>query len=115
MTITQGEVNSSSQITHAVKALFSALGPPRARLAWSDSDVVGCHPVFGLAEHYRGHDRGDAGYTENRYRGDHMSIPCYTEDGDVFVLDISFHKGETFIERVVFPEGPSVVHTALYT
>jgi hypothetical protein len=52
--------------------------------------------------------------TENPYRGDHMSIPCYTEDGDVFVLDISFHKGDTFIERVGFPDGPLPVRKALY-
>jgi hypothetical protein len=114
MSIAQGEVTSPSQITEAVKALFSALGTPCGRLPWSDSDVLGCHPVFGLAEHYRGHDRGDTGYTENRWRGDHMSIPCYTEGGEVFVLDISFHKGETFIERVDFPEGPPVVRKALY-
>jgi hypothetical protein len=114
MSITLGEVTSPSQITGAVKALFSALGTLTGRLPWSDSDVFGCHPVFSLAEHYRGHDHGDTGYTENRYRGDHMSIPCYTEDGDVFVLDISFHKGETFIERVDFPDGPPVVRKALY-
>lgn len=116
MSITQGDVTSPSQISQAVKALFSALGTPCTRESWSgrDEEGFGCHPVFGLAEHYRGHDRGDGGYTENRYRGDHMSIPCYTEDGDVFVLEISFHKGETFIERVEFPEGPSQVRKALY-
>lgn len=114
MSITQGDVTPPSQINQAVKSLFSALGTPCTREPWGDSDVFGCHPVFGLAEHYRGRDRGDVGYTENRYRGDHMSIPCYTEDGDVFVLDISFHKGETFIERVDFPEGPPQLRKALY-
>jgi hypothetical protein len=114
MPITQDEVSSPSQIAQAVKALFSALGTPCAREPWSESEACGCHPVFALAEHYRGNDRGDTGYTENRYRGDHMSIPCYTEDGDVFVLEISFHKGETFVERVDFPHGPPQVHKALY-
>jgi|SRR5271166_3880641 len=114
MSMTQGDYTSPSQMAPAVKALFNALGSPSAREPWSENDVVGCHPVFGFAEHYRGHDRGERGYTENPYRGDHMSIPCYTEDGDVFVLDISFHKGDTFIERVGFPEGPLPVRKALY-
>lgn len=114
MSSTQGDITSPSQINQAVKALFSALGAPCSRQPWSDGDAVGSHPVFTLGEHYRSYDRGEMGYTENRYRGDHMSIPCYTEDGDVFVLDISFHKGETFIERVDFPEGPPQVRRALY-
>jgi hypothetical protein len=112
--MTQGDVTSLSQINQAVKALFSALGTPCVREPWEDGGGFGCHPVFCLAEHFRGHDNGNVGYTENRYRGDHMSIPCYTEDGDVFVLDISFHKGETFVERVGFPEGPPQLRKALY-
>ena len=115
MPITRGSVTSQSQITESVKALFSAIGTSCARLPWSDSHVVGCRPVFGLAEHYRGHGHRDTGHTENQYCGDHMSIPCYTEDGDVFVLEISFHKGETFVERVDFPERPSVVRKARYS
>jgi hypothetical protein len=114
MSITQGDLAAPSQINQAVKALFTALGTPSAGYPWPQSEGAGCHPVFALAEHYRGHDRGDSGYTENRYRGDHMSIPCFTEDGDVFVLDISFHKGDTFIERVDFPQGPPQVRKALY-
>lgn len=114
MSHTPGDISSPSQVNQAVAALFTALGTPCTRELWSDSDVFGCHPVFGLARHYRGYDRGDTGYTENQYRGDHMSIPCYTEDGEVFVLDISFHKGETFVERVEFPEGPPQVRKALY-
>jgi hypothetical protein len=114
MSITQGETTSQPQITTAVKALFSALGAPSARQPWPETEAYGCHPVFALAEHYRGHDRGNVGYTENQYRGDHMSIPCYSEDGEVFVLEVSFHKGGTFVERVDFPDGPAQVRKALY-
>jgi hypothetical protein len=115
MSVSQGDGTTPSQFTEAVKALFSALGTP-VRGPWSGAfaEGFGCHPVFNLVEHYRSNDRGATGYTENRYRGDHMSIPGYTEEGEVFVLEVSFHKGETFIERVAFPEGPDVVRTALY-
>jgi hypothetical protein len=116
MSVTAGGVTSPSQIHQAVKALFSALGAPSTGYVWSGGDDGGngCHPVFALTDHYRAYDQGNRGYTENRYRGDHISIPCYTEDGDVFVLDISFHKGATFIERVDFPQGPPQVRKALY-
>ena len=40
--------------------------------------------------------------------------PSLRRGGSVFVLDISFHKGDSFIERVGFPEGPDVVCKALY-
>jgi hypothetical protein len=101
----------------AAKALFLALGEPVRQERWASSfdDSIGCHPVFALAEHFRGHDRGNSGYTGNQYRGDHLSIPGYTETGDVFVLEVSFHKGDTFVERVNFPAGPSNVRDALYS
>ncbi|GAF45497.1 hypothetical protein [Rhodococcus wratislaviensis] len=103
-------------VREATKALFRALGAPVTDQTWAGDygARIGCHPVFGLAEHYRGHDGGARGYTDNPYRGDHMSIPGYTEDGNVFVLDVSFHKGDTHIERIDFPGGPADVRSALH-
>ncbi|MFE2961985.1 hypothetical protein [Nocardia tengchongensis] len=117
MTHMTGDSPIPDSVRHAVKALFGALGVPVRDETWAARDESarwGCHPIFGLAEHYKGHDNGDAGYTANPYRGDHMSIPSYTENGDVFVLDISFHKGDTHIERIDFPEGPADIRDALY-
>lgn len=68
------------------------------------------HPVFRFAHHFHSKDDYERGYTANSSRGDHMSIPGYTEDGSWGIIEISFHKGETWVEFVTYedvPEGPS--------
>lgn len=111
-----GDTATPISVLNAAKALFTSLGTPVPDNDWAGDEHsrYGCHPVFALAEHYCSHDSGAPGYTANSYRGDHMSIPHYTEDGDVFVLDISFHKGETFLTRVNYPNGPAEVRSALF-
>lgn len=115
MTSTSGDIAIPSAVRNAVKALFAALGTPVIDEHWAGDEEAkrGCHPIFDLAEHYRGNDSGARGYTANPYRGDHMSIPHYTEDGDVFVLDISFHKGDTVLTRVDYPHGSGEIRKAL--
>lgn len=68
------------------------------------------HPTYALAHHFRSNDDYEKGYTENPYRGDHMSIPITVESpsgpwNEVIVLDVSFHKGDIFIEEVSFPNA----------
>jgi hypothetical protein len=100
-------------VLDAAQALFRALGSP-TRTTWQQTEMNTIHPVFGLAEHFEGHDNYDAtGYTENQYRGDHLSVPCWTENNEIFVLETSFHKGEMFVERVEFPTAPEHVYDAL--
>ena len=80
-----------------------------------DWEVYGWHPVFSMMQHFRGNDSGRPGYTDNNYRGDHISIPIYSEGGwEVYVLEISFHKGSTFIDVVGFPNRPLPVVKELY-
>ena len=106
------------EATHdAVKALYKALGEPvRDDTPMTEFDRIGecIHPVFGLAEHFRAHDSGNAGYTHNGFRGDHITIPAFCEFGDVMAIDVSFHKGDTFLTLCTFPEGPEEVHAALH-
>ena len=114
-------VNSSATepVRVAMRALFQALGKP-TRTALSDTEESlpdmtynnGLHPVFELAEIY---GPGDVGFTDNPWgRGGHLSIPCFDESGSVVAIDISFHKGDTMVERVEFPSKPAAVHAALY-
>lgn len=105
----------------AVHALFSALGKPVKidaidKTAFSEDPQIGInfHPVFALAEHFQAHDIGNQGYTYNLLRGDHISIPGYTEMGEVVVMDISFHKGESYIRLNLFLDKPREVHRALF-
>ncbi|ALU73764.1 hypothetical protein H351_32380 (plasmid) [Rhodococcus erythropolis R138] len=116
MSTAANDADIPAPVREATKALFRALGSPVTDQTWAGDNGarIGYHPVFGLAEHYRGQDADVRGYTENPYRGDHMSIPGYTEDGNVFVLDISFHKGDTHIECIDFPKGPADVRNALH-
>ena len=104
MSVPTRHVTSPSPIHQANKALSSPLGTASTRYAWSGSDDNGhgCHPAFALAEHYRAHDRSHPGYTENRYRGDHMSI-SFTEGGGIFVLDVNVHNGAMSADRIGFP------------
>lgn len=107
---------------HAIHALYQALGKPTidnenssiSSLTDSGYGADGLHPVFALAEHYRSHDAGNAGYTNNCYRGDHMSIPAFTEDGDVAVIELSFHKGTMICDYLTYPDGDSNIRQALY-
>lgn len=71
------------------------------------------HPVFALHEHFRANDDGNAGYTRNTYRGDHLSIPAYGENGAIAVLETSFHKGDTFVDVVSFDGGDHAVRAAV--
>lgn len=65
------------------------------------------HPVFAFTRHYRSNDDGNAGYTNNPYRGDHVSIPFYGEDDEIGAIDVSFHKGDPFVSAVLF-KGPDL-------
>ncbi|HIW75665.1 MULTISPECIES: hypothetical protein [Gordonibacter] len=105
----------------AIHALFSALGKPTElgitdQAALCDDLQFGSnfHPVFALTEHFQAHDSGNKGYTYNSSRGDHLSVPGYTEEGEVVVMDVSFHKGETYLRLNLFPSEPQEVHDALF-
>lgn len=105
-----------AEITHSVRQAFhdgfAALPGRQVRTVlpyspgdapWLDSPL---HPVFPLAEHFRSNDDGNRGYTENGHRGDHLSVPCWSEYGDApSILEISFHKGHTAVEHVTHPEA----------
>ncbi len=115
-------INSSvsEPIRAAMRALFLALGEPyRTPIAELTADsnseppsIYGLHPVFDLAETF---GPGDIGYTGGYpRRGGHLSLPCFDENGDVGVLDTTFHKGETWVEYVTYPREPAQVHAALY-
>lgn len=104
----------------AVHALFLALGKPTEldvidETVFCENFQIGSnfHPVFALTEHFQAHDSGNKGYTYNSSRGDHLSTPGYTEAGEVIVMDISFHKGESYLRLNIFPDEPREVHLAL--
>lgn len=107
-----------NEVKIAVQSLFKALGTPVSEDIFSIDDINnganGIHPVFALSEHFRSYDEGNNGYTCNRHRGDHISIPAFTEEMDVAVIDISFHKGTTDFELITFPYGSEEVRSALY-
>jgi len=101
----------------AFQALVSALGAtertPIERVHEDGLGLRGFHPVYALAMHSLGHDNYDArGYAGNPYRGDCMSIPGWLESGGVGLLDIGFHKGDTMIELVTFPQADASVEKA---
>jgi hypothetical protein len=110
------------EVLAAMHALFRALGKPyrdpitegATAIAVGDSDATALdflHPVFPLAETFA---PGDAGYTSNTLsRGGHLSLPCFGEDGDIVVLETSFYKGITALEKLTFPREQSEVHAAL--
>jgi hypothetical protein len=99
-------------VVDAMQALFKSLGEPR-RIKWVNSDYNQDHPVFGLAEHFQAHDQGHSGYTANPWRGDHLSLPGWHEEGGVFVLETSFHKGQVIVERIDYPDAPDNIQNAL--
>lgn len=112
------------EVFTAMHALFRALGKPDRDLvthgagsmgvgtAGEATELYGLHPAFPLAETF---GPGDAGYTANIFsRGCHFSLPCWDENGGVVVLETSFHKGATYLERLTFPDAQQQVHAALY-
>ncbi len=122
----------STEVHSAVWSMYQALGEPvRSALtfradgfnpAMIDDDAAGgFHPVFGLVNHFRSYDgfSRDGGVSnivpppDSPYRGDALSIPCYEEWGAVCVLQVSFHKGGTYVERLDFPQAPESVRSAL--
>lgn len=103
------------------EGLVSTLGVPRPlRIAgvspltlagWRSGDVPAptevptyVHPVFPFAHHFRSYDSYEEGYTANRFRGDHQTIPFTVEVAPIFgALDVSFHKGEMFVTAMYWP------------
>ena len=115
--------STTETMQDAIEALYRAMGEPEqtpvevgangAMRFCGDDDML--HPVFPLARHYFGKDGyADSGYTGNCFRGDHLTIPAYSETGEVYALDISFHKGMTYETCVRFPQAPQQVKDALY-
>jgi hypothetical protein len=119
------------QVHSAVWSLYRALGEPtRSPIDWEpgtpnhidEEGTGGFHPVFGLLTHsrsYDGYERGGAVSTittppDSGYRGDALSIPCYEENWNPLVLQMSFHKGATFVERLDFPQGAPEIKGALF-
>lgn len=110
-----------SPILSAMHALFEALGAPRCLSIndYGDSyedgasyNMVGVHPIFPLTETFEPHEKS---YTKQvSLRGGRVTVPCYTESGDVAVLETTFHKGDTSIQWIVFPNQPKPVADALY-
>jgi hypothetical protein len=78
------------------------------------TEVGGWHPVFPLLQHFRAYDSYEYGFTGNTKRGDHVSIPIYTEGEEIYVMDISFHKGNMSWEIVGFPYRPVKIKKELY-
>ena len=78
--------------------------------------VIGLHPVFLLAEHF---SSGDGEYYEGRSylklrnRGDSMVIPAYGEDGEIYFLSVSFHKGDSCFGITYFPERKEEIRDQL--
>lgn len=111
-----------TQAHTAFEALVSALGKPSRRSIsespwWqshSPDSINYLHPVFGMMKHFQSHDEGARGYTANHMRGDHVSIPGWSEEGGgIEIVEVSFHKGSTFIEIVSYPEAdPAIAHAA---
>lgn len=81
-----------------------------------DWEVYGWHPVFSMMQHFRSNDSWAGGYTKNTYRGDHISIPIWSEGGqEVYIYEISFHKGITYADVVGYPDRPREVVEELVT
>lgn len=104
----------SAETHREVEELFSSLGKPRryplsTEQQESDGRLEFIHPIFGLTTHYKGNDNYEGGgFTHNPYRGDHISIPAYKEGGGVCVIEISFHKGDTLLDIVDYPESNQI-------
>ena len=53
--------------------------------------------VFGLTQHFRGHDERAANIFDLGNRGDLLFVPGFSEQGDILGLCTWFDKGETGI------------------
>lgn len=93
----------SKEMRNAFEALVPGLGAIE-RSDWEQGIYLHTYPELA-----RTFDRGEhnRGYTLNPWRGDHVSIPAWDENSGLAVLEISFHKGQTFIEVVRFAGGPA--------
>lgn len=85
----------------------SQFGADATWLEITPGDTGTFHPVFAFAHHFRANDSGNRGYTDNTMRGDHMSVPGYTEEGVLAVVEISFHKGGGALSVVTFDAKPT--------
>lgn len=91
-----------------LELLTSSLGEPQ-RQSWSEFWPAvehaehSLHPVFSLACTFE--EEFGEGYTKNPYRGSHHTIPCWTEQDDVVFIEVSFHKGTTFVDLVSYPDA----------
>lgn len=112
---------SNSPVLSAVHALFEALDAPECTSITEYGDcygndyghtMIGVHPVFPLTETFAPNENS---YTrQSALRGGRVTVPCYTESGDIAVLETTFHKGDTTIQWVTFPNTPVSVAKALY-
>lgn len=110
------------EMHEVLEALYRAMGKPETvPVTVEDDDGVifaddnALHPVFPLARHYYGKDGyADRGYTGNPCRGDHMTVPVYSENGDVYALDIAFHKGRMCEICMRYPHAPAEVKEIVY-
>lgn len=83
--------------------------------SWEPGNIYPMHPIFLLAEHFRGHDgygNGDR-YVDFYSRGDILVVPTYTEYGKVYFIGIGFHKGETRMRLLRFVNPPEGANEAL--
>lgn len=95
---------------HAIEESISTVmssGTGATCIALPGDSLETFHPVFTLAHHFRSADSYVAGYTSNTFRGDHLSIPGFSEEGGLGVIEISFHKGHAFISLLTFEDKPS--------
>lgn len=98
----------TNQNRDAFEALAPYFGKPRRRDFDADNFF---HPAFGYAHYFERedagyHEGGTPGYTGSTYRGAHISIPGFDEMGGLQVIDLSFHKGTTYVDTVSFDGGP---------
>lgn len=121
------DTNPSSTLMarNAFEYHVSHLGAPRVRgfngehtdlarhLHLSFDDDPNWHPVFELAHTFGG--EFEKGYTHNSSRGEHMSIPFWSEQDHFGILDVSFHKGDVFLSFADYPEaeGTAAYNAAL--
>jgi hypothetical protein len=72
------------------------------------------HPIFNLSETF---EPCAGGYTNNPHpRGQHITIPISMEcSDDVWAIEISFSKGDTYVELLQWSKLPKQVSTSLNT
>lgn len=90
-----------------LRQLFKAAvrtGQPKRHRVMSSTESFGTtlDPWFDLMEASAPSSDYDPGYTGNPYRGEHLTIPCVSEEGSLFTIEVSFHKGTTFVDVVGF-------------